>query len=285
MKCACKSLVLFGCVCPLICSGSLWSFISQSKANTLLLKWSMLLGIKYLISLASSALCFSPWPMAKLYDLSPRAHIRVPASCKSCAVWFGVRAPATLTMPSQGQGSGDEAGWALMVMNPWQKRSVCLLYTRVWQSAWTCMDLEKLWSLKSCVTNRTETWVSCTRARAKFSSSERSGSCMPAPVFCCVVRGLRANLLPSAESWDMEIFCSGWMRVWSWAGGSHARKRSDKARWCIRLLWNSHISLPCCFAVLIGCSFQVAQTVMLLLFLRHPEYLKICVQPWMISQK
>lgn len=222
MKCACKSLVLFGCVCPLICSGSLWSFISQSKANTLLLKWSMLLGIKYLISLASSALCFSPWPMAKLYDLSPRAHIRVPASCKSCAVWFGVRAPATLTMPSQGQGSGDEAGWALMVMNPWQKRSVCLLYTRVWQSAWTCMDLEKLWSLKSCVTNRTETWVSCTRARAKFSSSERSGSCMPAPVFCCVVRGLTGQIScpvlnpgtwkPSAVvKWECEVRLEGLM--------------------------------------------------------------------------
>lgn len=198
MKCACKSLVLFGCVCPLICSGSLWSFILQSKANTLLLKWSMLLGIKHLILLASSALCLSPWPMVKLYDLSLRVHIL--CSCllqKLCSVvWGEIPCHVSCAQPGSELGKG---GRMSSNGNESLAEEICL--SPPCQGLAKCLDTHGPWeTLKSCVMNRTETWVSCTRAWAKFSSSERSGSCMPEPVFCCAVRGLIGQI-SSAQCW------------------------------------------------------------------------------------
>lgn len=140
MKCACKCFVLFGCVCPLICSGSLWSFISQSKANMLLLKWSMLLGIKYLILLASSALCLSSWLMATLYHLNPKSsHL---CSCLMrklcCTVWC--ESPCHI---SHTQTLSQAREWGRMNVNESSAGEICL--SPPCQGLAKCLDAHEPW--------------------------------------------------------------------------------------------------------------------------------------------
>lgn len=103
----------------------------------------------------------------------------------------------------------------IILINPWQKRSVSPLHARVWQSAWMHVDLEKLFFLKSCLTLMgLKCGVCCTRARSKFSSSESGRACVPGPVFCYAVGSWQGKSpLLSAESRDVEIFCTGEIRV------------------------------------------------------------------------
>jgi len=136
-------------------------------------------------------------------------------------------------------------------MNPQQKKSVCPLPTRIWQSVWAHMDLDKLCCCRALWLMGLKRRDCCSGARAKCTSSESSRSCRPGPVFCCAVGGLagpssaqcwipgRRNLLRWLDE-SVELGCEGLMR---------GREISDEARWCIPLPWDSQDLSPlllCC---------------------------------------